>query len=272
MKEKSGNDRDKNTLLSMADNPNFIPGIYNYCDRWCERCPFTLRCMVYAMEKEAFPDQKSRDINNKEFWQKIQQSLVLSNELLRDMAKARGIDLPSVLPEEMARKRRMHRKEAEQTPIARQARLYSIGTGEWFERHEQLFKMTEEILTKEARLGIKEPELTTVNILEAVEVIRWYQDQIWVKLMRALHGEDQEEELDDDELQDFPKDSDGSAKVALIGIDRSIGAWTQLSENLEDQSGSILDILANLGVLRMKVEERFPRARSFVRPGFDQEI
>lgn len=265
--------RNKNDLLKMADNPNLIPGIYNYCDRWCERCPFTLRCMVYAMEKESFPDQQSRDINNKEFWQKIQQSLVLSNELLRDMAKARGIDLPSVLPEEIARKRRLRRKEAEQTPIARQARLYSIGTGEWFVRHEQLFKMTEEILTKEARLGIKEPELRTVSILEAAEVIRWYQDQIWVKLMRALHGEDQEEGLDEyDELEGFPKDSDGSAKVALIGIDRSIGAWSQLRENLEDQSGNILDILADLGTLRMRIEERFSKARSFVRPGFDQEV
>ena len=253
----------------MANNPDFIPGIYNYCDRWCERCPFTVRCMVYAMEKESFPDQQSRDINNKEFWQKIQQSLALGSELLRDMARARGIDLRSVLPEEVVRERRKNREEA---TIAQEARHYSTVTREWFQANEHLFKTKGEMLTQEVQLGIKEPESTTVTILEAVEVIRWYQDQIWVKLMRSLHGERQEEEFDDDELQDFPKDSDGSAKVALIGIDRSIGAWTQLRENLEDQSGSILDILANLGVLRMKVEERFPRARSFVRSGFDQEI
>jgi len=23
-------------LLSLEDNPNYIEGIYNYCDRWCE--------------------------------------------------------------------------------------------------------------------------------------------------------------------------------------------------------------------------------------------
>ena len=33
----------------MADQ--FIPGIYNYCDRWCERCPLTARCRVFAMEE-----------------------------------------------------------------------------------------------------------------------------------------------------------------------------------------------------------------------------
>ena len=188
------------------------------------------------------------------------------------MAKARGVELPSVLPEEVARERRKNREEAEYTVVAQEARHYSTATSKWFQSHEPQFKMKGEMLTREAQLGIKEPELTTVTILEAVEVIRWYQDQIWVKLMRALNGEHQEEKLDDDELQDFPKDSDGSAKVALIGIDRSIGAWSQLGENFEDQSVNILDILADLGALRMKIEERFPRARSFVRPGFDQEV
>lgn len=33
-------------LIDLADNPNFIAGIYNYCVRWCERCPFTARCLV----------------------------------------------------------------------------------------------------------------------------------------------------------------------------------------------------------------------------------
>lgn len=257
----------------MANNPDFIPGIYNYCDRWCERCPYTLRCMVYAMEKESFPDKQSRDINNKEFWQKIHQSFVLSNELLRDMAKVRGIDLPAVLPEELVRERRKNREEAEHAAIALDARHYSTATSEWFQAHEHLFKKKGEMLTQEVQLGIREPESTTVTIFEVVEVIRWYQDQVWIKSIRALHGErHDEEELDDDELADFPRDSDGSAKVALIGIDRSIAAWNQLRENLEDQDGSILEILAALVALRTKIEKRFPRARSFVRPGFDQEI
>jgi len=39
-------------LLNLADNPRFIPGIYNYCDRWCERCPLTARCLNYAMSAE----------------------------------------------------------------------------------------------------------------------------------------------------------------------------------------------------------------------------
>jgi hypothetical protein len=36
---------DKNDFLKLAADPKYIPGICNYCDRWCERCPFTSRCL-----------------------------------------------------------------------------------------------------------------------------------------------------------------------------------------------------------------------------------
>ncbi len=31
---------------------DFIAGIYNYCDRWCERCPATSRCMVFYRDNQ----------------------------------------------------------------------------------------------------------------------------------------------------------------------------------------------------------------------------
>ena len=36
-------------MKQLAANPDFISGIYNYYDQWCERCPMTSRCSVYAM-------------------------------------------------------------------------------------------------------------------------------------------------------------------------------------------------------------------------------
>ena len=45
----------KADLIELAQNPDFISGIYNYCDRWCERCQFTSRCFLYATE-QADPD------------------------------------------------------------------------------------------------------------------------------------------------------------------------------------------------------------------------
>lgn len=49
---------DKEQMKKLAENPKFISGIYNYCDRWCERCPFTSRCMNFALDEEQFGDSE----------------------------------------------------------------------------------------------------------------------------------------------------------------------------------------------------------------------
>jgi len=85
--------------------------------------------------------------------------------------------------------------------------------------------------------------------------------------MRALHGELEDRfELPDD----FPKDSDGSAKVALIAIDRSIAAWGKMLKYFPDQEDELLNILVKLEQLRRNSEKVFPNARTFIRPGFDE--
>ena len=97
--------------------------------------------------------------------------------------------------------------------------------------------------------------------------------QITVKLVRALEGEDEAKEItEDEEMNDILKDSDGSAKVALIGIDRSVGAWGELQKHFPAQSDSIMNILVHISNLRANIEGLFPNARRFVRPGFDQEV
>ncbi len=34
---------------SVFREENFIPGVFNYCNAWCARCTFRLRCRNYAM-------------------------------------------------------------------------------------------------------------------------------------------------------------------------------------------------------------------------------
>ncbi len=59
----------KEDIKKLAENKDFIPGIFNYCDRWCERCPFTARCMKFAMTREYDDDHEASDINKEKFWQ-----------------------------------------------------------------------------------------------------------------------------------------------------------------------------------------------------------
>jgi O6-methylguanine-DNA--protein-cysteine methyltransferase len=262
---------DKKDIFKMAKNPKFIPGIYNYCDRWCERCPFTSRCMVYAMEQEDVDDPAARDINNEAFWEKMQSVFQQTLEMISDMAQEQGIELESLEVEAEMEEENRRREEAENHELSQAARTYSKMVDQWFESEREVFEQKEDELNTKLNLGIEEAELNdeAKSIMEAVEVIHWYQHQIYVKLMRGLMGDD----FDEIETEpDTQNDSNGSVKVALIGMDRSISAWGKLQNHFPEKTDEILTILLHLDRLRRKTEEVFPDARNFIRPGFDTVV
>src|SRR5678815_1326912 len=72
----------RRTLTELANNPDLISGIYNYCDRWCERCPLTSRCLVYATEQEDNDSPEPHDSRNEAFWRKLNTIFQESREML----------------------------------------------------------------------------------------------------------------------------------------------------------------------------------------------
>lgn len=251
----------------------YIDGIFNYCDRWCERCEFTRRCRLFDMEKKAFPDEASRDINNEAFWESLRGVFQQTMNMLHKMAKERGIDLDQLEVEDNgARKKR--REALWTSDLGRMGEQYAKAVNKWFKRHETLLNEYRDGLVSRAQMELEgdSPEAEAVAATDAAEVIRWYQFQIAVKLMRALNWEidADEEDANDEEVREIHAyDRDGSAKVALIGIDRSLAAWSVLRQSLDDESDSMLDMLLRLSRLRTAAEKVFPKARAFVRPGFD---
>ncbi|HET6989713.1 MAG TPA: hypothetical protein VFJ43_00240, partial [Bacteroidia bacterium] len=61
-------------ILAKAKNPDNIPGIYNYCDRWCERCTFTSRCLNRELSNERERNLENLDVVNAEYWEVIGKS------------------------------------------------------------------------------------------------------------------------------------------------------------------------------------------------------
>ena len=257
-------------LTQLTNNPDFIEGIYNYCDRWCERCPFTQRCANVAIGRAQFPDGEPHDLESTEFWEGITSVFQNTLELLQQAAVEQGIDLADPELNAALDHDEALRTQAEEDPCAEAAFLYTEFGFIWFEEAADLFTAKEEDLNMLARLNVADgqTEQQAAEITDAVEVIQWYLDFIYVKLQRALHGQLEEAE-DPEAWEGYPKDSDGSAKVALIAMDRSIGAWGQLLRHFPERETSVLEVLAHLDRLRRAVEAQFPAARSFVRPGFD---
>ncbi|MFN2510297.1 MAG: hypothetical protein ABR568_02500 [Pyrinomonadaceae bacterium] len=254
----------RQTLIDLANNPNFISGIYNYCDRWCERCSFTSRCMIYATEQEDDDgDPETRDITNEAFWRKLASIFEETKQMLGDWATEAGVDLSQV-DEAANEQREKRRSDAAKGEPAIAAKDYASAVTKWFTGFDQVLNATD--------LAPNDVETDELEQMEdAREVIHWYQYQIAVKLMRALSSQSNEAEWhteDDDEA----KDSDGSAKVALIAIGRSVSAWRLMQICLPERADSIIPMILQLEKLRQRSELSFPKARDFVRPGFDEVL
>ena len=257
-------------LEKLAKDPRFISGIYNYCDRWCERCGFTKRCMNYALDADDSGKRETLDINNKEFWDKLHEIFSETLEMVKEDAKKMGIDLDSIDYEEAARLDEQIHKVIEEQPHIRAAMKYIEMTEAWFESNKKVLeeKAGELVTLVNADIPGARPDVEAVNIKDCIYVIRWYQHFIYVKLCRAASGMIRGEF---EEIEYCPEDANGSAKVAIIGIERSIAGWGRLMKYFSSQEDSILKILAKLQSLLRQSEEAFPDARAFKRPGFDTE-
>ena len=258
---------DKEKLIQQAKDPRYISGIHNYCDRWCERCQFTSRCLNCSLVEEEFGDLKEIDIQNQEFWQRFTNLLQSTFEMIIDMAKDAGIDIESFDDENRVSDDSITQKNRVPDLLVPLAEKYIEFADSWFKSNEyQLYNKDYHL--KQIRLLSKNenPEKELSDIMDATEVIGWYQYQILVKTKRA--SENTSEDLLLYEYE-FSKDADGSAKVALIGIDRSISAWNVLSFYFSDNKKEIVKMIILLENLRKRTELNFPNARKFVRPGFD---
>jgi len=246
-----------------------IPGIYNYCDRWCERCPFTSRCFNFEMSEEKFGDLQSIDITNEAFWKKLSEMFQETLSMLKEMAEEQGIDLDSFGVEDEEKLQTGYDEKTVVHILSHMSKAYITMVDDWFVLNEYLFEHTEdEVDTNSGLYEVQSPpQKDEVTLIDSIDVIRWYQHQIYVKLKRALNSaQDEYFEISND----FPKDSDGSTKVVLIGMDRSISAWGAILKYFSDQRKDILHIITHLKRLRERTEKEFPDARAFVRPGFDE--
>ena len=246
----------------------FIPSIYSYCDRWCERCSFTKRCSTY--EGLYSLSGGKPEFSNRAFWDSIAEQLKKAKNLLSQVANIPGLGFLDVLSEE----ERAAWEEKEEH-IKKQGRAHVLGA-----ISDQYVKLTKAFLLArenydpkirqmedEFRCGFKSRDDIQGEVAclkDCLQVIHWYVFFIDAKLQRALRGK----RVDDDKHVSM-RDADGSAKVALIGIDRSISAWVQFYELMPDSEDMAIQALSLLSQLKQKTLAEFPHAMEFKRPGFD---
>jgi hypothetical protein len=253
-------------------SPRFIEGIYNYCDRWCERCEFSHRCSRFALgDRFGGTDRAARDITNKKFWEALGRIIADSKADLKRIAKKRGIEIDerAIAAATAYEKRLDRRARARGQAESKAALTYAHIVDEWFNNElrlplQRVRSLERGVEKGTVKVAAAKGELVRLN--ECVEVIRWYQNFIYVKVCRAFNSLVEEE---DDQRPATSRDSSGSAKIALIAIERSVAAWMTLRDMFPEETDSILENLVQLDRLRRGVLAKFPRAMAFKRPGFD---
>jgi hypothetical protein len=227
--------------------------------------------MTYALSEDDADNPQSQDINNKAFWDKLHEIFKVTLEMLKETADEMGIDLNAIDHEDFAKQEERVHVIVKDQPYTKAAFAYVEMLNKWFESNKDLLEEKgDELQTLTlAQIPGTRPDKDALKIQDCLEVIRWYQHQIYVKLCRSASGLIRGE-LED--LEYFPLDANGSAKVAIIGIERSIAAWGGLLNQFPQQERSILELLVNLKMLLRQVEAAFPDARAFVRVGFDTAV
>jgi hypothetical protein len=262
---------DKKKFNKIVNNPRHIPGIHNYCDRWCERCTKTLRCSVFAVaEAEEVNGPANSDPDNEAFWNYMHDIFSVTIEMVQDYAQKNDIDLSSPTAEELEQQENL-REQTREHPLSQESMDYMDKVHQWFGANEAFFQQVAEQFKSrdQMRLPGDNFQFQRYQLHNAFEVVQWYYTLLSVKIRRAVHGLPDPLDLPEEDLKDIPSDADGSAKIALIGIDRSISAWAVVLKSMPEQEKVILDFLVQLERLRRETERTFPQARAFIRPGFD---
>ncbi|MFK8008819.1 MAG: hypothetical protein AB8H03_20835 [Saprospiraceae bacterium] len=248
----------------MKNKENFIPGIYNYCDRWCERCPFSNQCQNF--QEQSAKGDHDQDFEAEYFLDSLQESLQDAVQMLEQAAEERGLDWEEI--QEAAEN--FEEEEPEYTPtqlnlIKRSKQYYKLSSL-WLDSNEHLISQKEEEIQRKDDLGINvEQEVDELN--DALNSIYHYIYFIHTKIGRAIEGLHDEWMMEEYPIQN---DANGTAKITLIAIEKSIAAWEVIRNQMPDAEDDILDILVLLSRLKGGMKKEFPQAEGFVRPGFDQ--
>jgi hypothetical protein len=171
-----------------------------------------------------------------------------TKQMLIEKAEDLGIDPFAISDEEFAEIRRREKEFVDGDELSQLADRY--------------WRSAEEIL--EGDLPCDEDLMADV-----LPVLEWYLFFIPVKIKCGLNSLlDDDGFEDEDQLTDPQSYANGTVKIGLIAIERLLCAWNQLAEaGFSDRVWAVIELLETI---KVKLEKRFPLARDFIRPGFDE--
>jgi hypothetical protein len=248
--------------------PRFVPGVYNYCDRWCERCRFQTRCRLFrdrqrmeAALNAGLDAAAAAALVNAEDDAEMEEE----GPAAPGSERAEFLAIVAAANEEPSAEETARIAEAFDRRHARQkAHPLSVAAEEYAEITDGVTRVLRPMLE-----ASRDP--VALAALEAIEHFAWL---IAIKTWRAtgalvMQPEDADD-LHDEEFQ--LSDANGCAKLVRTIAGESREAWQVLaSVGSVAADGVPAAMVRRLEDLAARLAVAFPGAMAFVRPGLDEE-
>lgn len=224
----------------------FIPGIYLYCDQWCERCHLKFFCSAFA-NNSMLPDANGSEYMPPEGLPYLEHG---SCDHCLSERERQGYDKGSMPGSGNG----LSVSRCDDEALCHVALEYAKSVYAWFEKNRDEIRS----------LGC---ELATLDKHEkwkfedVILIFYRYGYLIYHKLIFALDNHANIKVVDGDKYL-------GAVKVALIACEKTQGALCRLLK-WWDNEDEILEFLLSLNVLKKRIIASFPKAPHFKRPGFD---
>ena len=256
----------------MSDEKkSYISGIYNYCDRWCERCSFTSNCYLFTTESRITTHEIMNDgefPKPEDIFPPIDADEDENEELLFDEEDDEDFEFEDddyddeSIKEEMEEERRF--LEQNNSPLEELSDSYMETAHELLKALDTKYGFYEN-----ANKNFDEAEFKKLH--NAFEIFAFYHMFIHVKYKRAVHAKLDVLREDDPEMNDMNLyDMNGTAKIATISVNNSINALNELYHALPEFEKAISELLILLGKIKNESDKEFPDCMSFKRPGLDE--
>ena len=230
------------SLIALARDPSLIENVYNTCDQWCMYCAVTDRCLAFRCTT-AEDVGGVWDVGGSEA-RGSQEGTVFLKVLADAEERLAPPEVEAVVSADPERQQKVFTLD---DPLERRGRSY--------------------VQLADAYLQSRTDWPPNIDWRPSgptpFEVLTWFHVLAPARIFRAILCATEARAG----VAGRRADALAAAKVALVGIDRSLDAI--ISIRIADDDPRLALMQECLRDLRTAVEARFPDARAFMRPGLD---
>lgn len=246
----------------------FIDGIFNYCDRWCERCRYTHSCRTWhegEKSRRRSLRQGKDPADPSVLAEDLARSLKKATRLLQRLARQNNIDLDELARQVDPAALKSQHDRVNRHPLAREAMHYFDSCTRMLEPLRDSFKASVEDMQSRSDYMDVEHEVPVLHrVHEAVAVLSWDCSLVAAKASRVVFGQTplDEREGAQNDRHDVVHTA-GLVRRLLARDQQALLALYEWDESLRDPA---LTLLAQTEKMLRAIDKLVPDSRNIPWP------